>query len=222
MPLFKKAMIVSLAMILALGSIGTVAAEPGERPEKDGKGRFATGTPVPKMATPKPGAEAKELRGNASLAKRRGIKGTLSAKSSDSITVGTKSGTIEIEVNDQTKYKVPGKKDATLDDIPVDSTVAVRVSRTVSETTALAVHLIPGKPQRVHRVGEVSALTDTSITVKNKKGEESTFSLIHETKYLPAGEKPKVGDVVTVVASRIPSEPNWTAKAVVIHQKKEK
>lgn len=90
---------------------------------------------------------------------------------------------------------------------------------------ALAVHLVPGKPVKLHRVGEVVAYTPgASITVQNKKGESTTFTITETTVLLPAdrADQLKVGSWVTVISPRDPSSSGTpVAMKIVIHPTKE-
>jgi len=229
----KRAAVVCLVLLLSLATVGVAAADPGDHPGagKEGKGANAERPQIARSTPEVPDAVGKGLKIRESVATRHGLVGTVKSKASDksSFTLETKRGYADdnsndlvIAVNGDTKYKVPGKKNAGLDDIPVDARVAVLVVKNGDTLTAQSIHLIPGKPARIHRVGEVTAYdAGNSITVKNKKGDTSTFTLDNKTKIMPEGKTPAVGDTVTVVARRIPSATTWTAQAIVIHQPKE-
>jgi hypothetical protein len=82
--------------------------------------------------------------------------------------------------------------------------------------------LAPGKPFRVHRVGTVVAYTaGQSITIQDRFGNQSTFLLTSDTKYLPKSRVGSlgVGSYVTIIAPRDPHSGNTmlTATGVVIH-----
>jgi hypothetical protein len=74
----------------------------------------------------------------------------------------------------------------------------------------------------VHRVGTVVSYTaGQSITIQDRKGNQSTFLLTANTKYLPnkRADSLGVGSYVTIIAPRDPKSSNTmlTAIGVVIH-----
>jgi hypothetical protein len=82
--------------------------------------------------------------------------------------------------------------------------------------------LAPGKPFLVHRVGTVVSYTaGQSITIQDRFGNQSTFLLTANTKYLPNKRASSlgVGSYVTIIAPRVPHSSNTTLTAlgVVIH-----
>ncbi len=54
------------------------------------------------------------------------------------------------------------------------------------EFTAVTVHVVPGKPEKIHRVGVVTVYeAGKTITIEGKDGELYTFELSDTTKILP-------------------------------------
>jgi hypothetical protein len=82
--------------------------------------------------------------------------------------------------------------------------------------------MAPGKPFRVHRVGTVvDYVAGQSITIQDRFGNQSTFLLTADTKYLPKSRVSSLGlgSYVTIIAPRDPHSSNTTltAMGVVIH-----
>jgi hypothetical protein len=133
-----------------------------------------------------------------------------------------------ITVNNETKYKVPGVKDATLSkNFKNGDEVAVLAVESMPGTyLALYVNLIPGKPVSVQRVGTISDYeAGVSIEITGKKGDVSTFNITSDTKILykrgaKAGEEE--GKQATVIASRDPATDQYTAKSILVFGSKGK
>ena len=163
--------------------------------------------------------EALHLSAAAPLEKHHTFHGTVKSLAADSFVVTTKKhGDVSIKVNAETKYKVPGVKDATLANFHVTDRVNVLAVETSDGDLALHVNLVPGKPISIQRVGTITAyVAGTSITLKDKKGETSTFMIDAETKieFKRGATEVKVGEQATVVARRDPSTDQYTARAIL-------
>jgi hypothetical protein len=99
----------------------------------------------------------------------------------------------------------------------------VQVLQGDASLTALYIHVVPGKPEPVHRVGTVTAYTPgASITVLDKKGGSSTFVLTPDTKILPEDRASElgVGSLVTIISRRDPTGGPLTAQGIVVHPPK--
>lgn len=127
-------------------------------------------------------------------------------------------------VDATTVFKIPGVKNASLANVNVGVQAAVSAVKdpTTLVLTAKSVHIIPGKPVHVHRVGRVTAYTaGVSITIE-AKGELFTFLLTPETKILPKDRALllKVGSWVTIISRRDVTGGALTAQGVVVHPDK--
>lgn len=167
---------------------------------------------------------ASKLSVSQPLAKHHSFVGTIKSKAADSFVVTTKKqGDVTIKVNSETKDKVPGVKNATLANFKGGDKVAVLAvevtAGNIVENMALHVNLIPGKPTYIHRVGTIEAYqAGTSITLKDKKGESSTFIITSDTKisFKKGATEVKVGDRATVSARRDPATDQFTVKAILV------
>ncbi len=169
---------------------------------------------------------ATKLSVTAPLAKHHAFDGTLKSKTATSIVLTTKKqGDVTVNVNSETKYKVPGVKDATLDNIKVGDRITVLAVEAKAGNLALHINLIPGKPVRMNRVGVVDkcdpatcASPLTSITLKDKKGNTSTFVVNADTKIMlkRGATALAVGAQAAVVARRDPGTGQFTARQILV------
>jgi hypothetical protein len=153
-------------------------------------------------------------------AKYAAFEGTIKSMTSASFVVSTKkSGDVTINVNPETKYKVPTVKNATLANFKAGNRVAVLATEVAAGKLAVHVNLIPGKPVSVQRVGTVAAYeASKSITLKDKKGSLSVFVVTSDTKIqLKRGAtEVKIGEQAHVLARRDPASDQFTAKAILV------
>lgn len=167
--------------------------------------------------------EASRIEAAPPLAKHHGFHGTLKSIGAGSIVVTVKKegkdSDVTFTVNGDTKYKVPTVKDATLANFHAGEHVNILAVDNNGSWVALQVHMIPSKPVHVQRVGTVEAYTaGSSITIKGKHGETSTFALNAETKIKMkkgAGEV-KVGERVVVVARRNPATDELVVREILV------
>jgi len=146
--------------------------------------------------------------------------GTVSGKSASSITLTLADGSSKtISVNSETKIKIPGVKDATLDTIQTGSRVNVQVRGADAQGNPVArmVMAIPGKPAKAHHVGTVTAYGNGSITIQGKDGTTTTYTVNADTKILPKGATVAQGATVTIIAPRNPAGGALVAKGIVVH-----
>lgn len=140
-------------------------------------------------------------------------------------TLSLADGTTAVFVVDaQTVFKIPGLKNATLANLNVGVQAAVSAVQdpVTLVLTAKSVHIIPGKPVHVHRVGRVTAYTPgVSITIE-AKGESFTFLLTVDSKILPKDRAHllKVGSYVTIISRRDVTGGPLSAQGVVVHPEK--
>lgn len=174
---------------------------------------------------------ARKVSAGPPLNKHHSFVGNMTSISDDSFVVTTKNGDVTITVNSETKYKVPGADNATLDNFNVGDRVAILAVEVTTdsgvENVALHVILIPGRPIYIHRVGTIESYqAGASITLKDRKGETSTFIVTGDTKIVfkkgaTNSTEPKVGDRATVIARRDPAADQFTAKAIIVFGPKE-
>jgi len=154
------------------------------------------------------------------IVKHHSFVGTIKTISSASFVITTKKqGDVTIVVNAETKYKVPGVKNATLASFKVEDKIAVLAVEVSGGNLALHVNLIPGRPIFIQRVGTIEAYQQgTSITLKDKKGELSVFTINSNTKILfkKGATEVKIGEQATVIASRDPGTDQFTAKDILV------
>jgi Domain of unknown function (DUF5666) len=157
--------------------------------------------------------------------KKSHFQGILGAKNVNILTVNLKDGSsVAITVLDSTRIHIPKNKNATLADLQIGSRMAIQAQPDSNAAlVALMINAIPGKPQREHQVGVVTAYTPgASITIQNNHGDVLSFTLTANTRILPqerAGEL-AVGSWVTIIAPRDPSGGPATAQAIVVHPAK--
>lgn len=148
------------------------------------------------------------------------IVGTAKSVAASSLVVTTgKKGDVIITVNADTKYKVPGVKDATLANFKAGDKVAVLSVTSGGSNLALHIVLVPSKPAFAARVGTVDAYTaNTSITVKGVKGDTSIFTITSSTKVkMEKGVTAiAVGQRVIVSARRDPATDQYTATNIKV------
>ncbi len=184
--------------------------------------------------------EASKIEVSHPVSKHRGYEGTIKSIADPGATStsfvlthkkGKGSGDVTINVNAHTRYKVPGMKDATLANFKVGDRVAVLAVELNSGWTALHVNLIPGKPIHVQRVGTIEAYvaatatsTPGSITIKSKKGDQSTIVVTTDTriKFKHGATEVKKGYRATVVARRDPATDLYTAREILVFGPKDK
>ena len=162
---------------------------------------------------------------------KSGLFGTVTSIAPDGdgyvIDLLTKQGPVDVTINGDTKYKMPGahgpKPDLAtfVDELP-ERRIAALVEFTDDTTAnALRVMLIPTKQSvHGHRVGVVKEfIEDQSITIVNKKGEETKFEgMLDEIKLLPTGATIVEDETfVTVIYSRDPATTNFVVKGIVVH-----
>jgi len=149
--------------------------------------------------------------------------GSISAVDASSLTLTMGDGsTVAFILNANTQIKIPTLHgSATFSDLTVGEHVTVRAYKDVNQSlVASMILLIPGKPEKIHRVGTVTAFQPgVSITIQDKDGNLFTFQLTSQTKILPpdlAGQL-AVGVRVTIIAPRDVARGTLTADGIVVH-----
>jgi len=215
----KKLWIILSVVVLTLGLLFTqaYAAPPSARlSEKEG----VTSTPNPKRTESNPRKEPQKLPEEKQ--KKVNLKGKVISFDGTSLVIDQKKGgQVSILVNADTTFK--SKTEGAVPQ-PGDQ-VIVRAARQDDDSfTAIKVQIIPSAPSHLHRVGEVTAYSaGASMTVKNKKGETTTFQITADTVLLPAerADSLQVGSWVTIISPRDPGGSAVpVAKKIVIHPQK--
>jgi hypothetical protein len=190
--------------------------KPG-RPESPGKSNDAPGQQKDKPGNPdkedkskedKPGQEEK-------AGKKTNYHGQITAVDANSITLDPRKGEpVSFEINGDTRIFNDGEG-KTYADLSVGMQAVVQAI----EGVAIKIHVAPGKPERVHRVGTIVEITAGAITIVNKKGQESTFTLAPGYRVIPEGSDDLLvpGTRVTVVAPRDAETKTWIATGIVVH-----
>jgi len=140
------------------------------------------------------------------------VRGLIKAKTVNSITVVKR----VIPVSKETKFQIPGVKNATLADIKINMYVVARIVTEDGKRFTSQVEVIPGLSIASY-VGNVTAFSYVptkggSISIA-MKGKTETFKIGGNLTVRPIGATVKAGDVVTVVAR------GNQALRVVIHPK---
>ena len=185
---------------------------------------------------------------NDTKAKKLNFRGVVVSSDDTTLTVMLKNGTEQVfTLDENTVIKYPTHFiPAATEEATVTETVEATEEATATEAAAgplaglevsvkaamqsddtllaLTVMVIPGKPVKVHHVGEVTAYTPgESIEITAKDGTVAVFELTETTKYLPEGSEAtlKVGDTVTIIMPRVLNNQPWIAAGVVLHSDSE-
>ncbi len=154
--------------------------------------------------------------------KRVTYKGKVAAVSAGSLSLTLADGsTLAFTLTADTTVKIPTVSQATTADINVGVQAMVQAqSDSGGALTALRISVVPGKPQKISRVGTVTAYSPgASITIEDKNGDSFTFELTVDTKILPAERASElaVGRRVTIISRRDVTGGPLTAQGVVVH-----
>lgn len=211
MKLFRVLVISLLAVTLLLGLALPAAAGGG------------AGQPAG-LTSLKAKGEIEKANHGKPAGKKTIIKGVVTAKSGDNITIEGRVATVTAD----TRYHVPGVKNASLADIPAGTYVIAQTMAQDGQNLARQIIAVPGRSVKHYR-GEVTAFTapssanatpavNGSLTIKDKDNKTIEFTILPgEFQVKPEGETLKVGDPVTVIARHIPQE-KPVAVGVIIHR----
>ena len=205
MKLLKTMMVATLVVGLLLGGVLPVQADTG-----------VTSTQPSLSLKPEWG------KGRWALGKVKVIRGVVEEVGENEIKVDGQT----IIIDEAAKFGVPTLgRSASLEDIQEGMNIVV-LAYQADDGTLHARHIvvIPGKPLYRHHVGEVTApyiydpSTGGSLTIKDKSGETTTFTIIEgDLKILPKGATVEVGAWVTVISHRDPASDQLIATGVVVH-----
>ncbi|MEX2430912.1 MAG: hypothetical protein WD645_03215 [Dehalococcoidia bacterium] len=141
---------------------------------------------------------------------RKGYFGTIGAVGDGVFSIDTRQGgSVRVQTSDETKYRAPGVEAPGFDDLTVGARVAVVVLDDGESLTALHVMLVPGQPQRRHRVLTVREIFEGTLIAEDADGNEVTVELGREL----APEL--VGEVITFIGERSAQSNRFKANAEV-------
>ncbi|MCI0439884.1 MAG: hypothetical protein L0177_12240 [Chloroflexi bacterium] len=147
---------------------------------------------------------------NASASVKHGIFGMVIGKTETTIVVQTNQGaTVELGVDASTRFRVPGEAEAGFGDVPDGSRVAILAAGEAEASSALNVTVIPGKPQRQHRVLTVVDFSGNIAIAEDAEGNKIEVELDRQV----SGEFK--GQVVTFVGARAEQSDRFRARAEV-------
>ena len=162
-------------------------------------------------------------QGNTDLqGKRVNYKGTISAVDASSLTITLRNGTsLTFILTADTSIKIPTiGKSATAADLAIGMQVNINAVENAGGLTARSVHVVPGKPILIQRVGTVTDYQPgISITIQAQDGHNYTFLLTAKTKILPIerADQLAAGVRVTIIAPRDVAGGKLIATGIVVH-----
>ena len=122
-------------------------------------------------------------------------------------------------VNDNTRFRLPGQKDVTFADLKVGDKVMVLGGKAAADVfTARLVNIEPRRPRIHAAAGTVTAVSATSLSITNLRGDPVTFVINDKTRIVPKDAMIKVGDKVAVVGAQAWGEKEIVAKVVTIRR----
>ncbi len=215
----KFLLLTSVIMLLVL--MFSVAQASVLPVDAQGKAGATPGAKATEKALEKANENAKEGQNGGA---KQTFKGTIDPTSVAGETLVVKladGSTVTILLNSSSKIKIPGngKKTNGVTTLQAGMTVVVQATLNAeNKLVARQVHLVPGKPEAIHRVGKVTELTETSITVQGLDGGTTKFIRNTDTKILPKDRvaQLQVGATVTIISPRtFVGDP--VAKGIVVH-----
>lgn len=151
------------------------------------------------------------------------FKGEVASYENGALVVKLKDGSsVTVSVDENSDVKIAGPKDSS-GEITAGSQVIVQAALSGDQSyLALRIRVIPARPQRVHRVGIVTAYAPgVSITIQDAKG-SSTFQIAADVKILPQERAADLqeGARVTIISPRDPANGSLVARGIVVHPQK--
>ncbi len=223
------------------GAVASDEAEthPGKHPEKVVPGAKANGKAVGRTndkSNENEDENENENETHEGLGQRQVFQGTVEAVGTNSLGLKLTSGdVVTFVVSDTVKINILGvNAHAMLSDVTVGSRALV-LAQPVANGSPIAflINVFPAKPERIQRVGIVTAFTPgVSITIQGPSGIKgvddmtstqnisTTFIIISSTVILPAdrASQLKVGTRVTIIAPNAAAQGGqMVAQGIVIH-----
>ncbi len=210
----NKVLAAGMALMLLFICFSSVSADK-PTPGASTPGDSGREPPGQVKKTPDAAAASLDQKGNG----RHAVFGTVSVVTPTGFTIGVQPNAWVITVSNITKFRFPGKKNASLADLAVGDRVAVNGTPIAGGLDAKQVAVAPGKPTVQHRVGKVTEYSPgSSLKILTVQGESETFALTPQTVIRNAkGSGLNVGDQVTVVSHREPATDIFTATGIVVH-----
>lgn len=150
------------------------------------------------------------------------LNGSVSSVDGNTVVITLKDGsTVNVTLDANTSLKVPTLKDTTGYTFTPGQRLVAKVVENEDGTYSVSqAHVIPGKPEKIHRVGTVTEyLPGVSITVTDKFGNTTTFALSADSRILSEDGTAAVtvGSVVTIISPRDVTGGELSAKGIVVH-----
>ena len=173
-----------------------------------------------------PGWKLTEKVGDSLLPDKAGKKvhyrGLITSVNASSLSINLADGSSLVLILDaESQVKIPTLgKDGTAADLLPGMQVTVQAQMQDTGLVVRKLMVIPGKPSRIHRVGEVTAyIPGDTISILARDGETYTFKLAAEVKILPdeRTDQLQVGAWVTIIAPRDVTQLESIAYGIVIH-----
>lgn len=168
-----------------------------------------------------PGAKATEKateHGDRLKGKPEHFRGEVVSIDATTITLNVDGSNVIIELTSDTRIRVPGTHEDTIQ--PGMDAFVLAHRNNDGHLVAQSVMAIPGRPTRGHFVGVVTAYAPgASISIQPKKGDLITFSIGTDIKILPEARTAEltVGSLVTIIAPRDVTNPVLAAVGIVVH-----
>jgi hypothetical protein len=159
------------------------------------------------------------------------VRGEVTAVQADGFTLDTQRGELSVQVDDQTRFRLPGVEDPGLtcpggqcqgNDLSVGDKVVVGGARNeYGSLLARIVGIIPERPQRGWLVGQVTAVEGDTLTLTLPSGEEKSLLTDENTQFLVPGLNEatiadlNVGDTIGAQGQQPANEDEMPYAAVV-------
>jgi hypothetical protein len=150
------------------------------------------------------------------------LRGTVASIEGTALVISTSQGERSVLTDEDTTFRVPGVEMATLDDVAVGDHVVVH-ARPAEDSTLLArvVAVVPvGQEGDIALRGLVTAVEDTTLTVRTRRGEIAVLADEQTLFRVPGVEDPTIADVqagqVVLVLGRPEGDESFRAAAVTV------
>ena len=149
-------------------------------------------------------------------------RGLITSLSAGSLIINLADGSsLSLSLDTESDIKIPtlGKTGSVADLLP-GMQVTLQAEMTETGLLVRKLMVIPSKPSRVHRVGEVTAYTPgQTISILAVDGQTYAFKLATDVKILPEErvEQLQVGAWVTIIAPRDVTQMEAVAYGIVVH-----